>query len=204
MSEPEPPKRNSLLRVGLELGIAALVVVAPLPVPAMIPLLLLTMLALGLRGQSFADVGLDATNALPTIVGGFALGVGVATALFFIAGPMPGSDFLGVEGNGRQLLAIVLISAAMAMVSEMVFRGYIIHRMKQAWGDSGVVAGVLAGALLSALAARPDTVTEGLGVLVFSAGYALLYLASKHKLLLPFVVHFAIDGHGAVIEYLGL
>lgn len=197
-------KENSILRVALELGVAVGLLLVPLPVPAEIPLLLLAMLALGLRGQSFADVGLDGTKGLPTAVGGIAVGIAVATTLYFSVGPSPGSDYLGVEGNARQLIAILMISAAMAMVSEMVFRGYLIHRMKQAWGETGVAVGVLSGALLSALATQPDTMTEGLGVVIFSIGYALLYLASKHKLLLPFAVHFAIDGHGAVIEYLGL
>ena len=123
---------------------------------------------------------------------------------FVIAGPVPGGELLLVEGNGRALLAALLVGAATAMVSEMVFRGYVIHRMQSALGKFGVPLGVLVGGVLSALAHHPDTLAEGIGVLVFSTGYALLYLATKHKLLLPFAMHFAIDAHGVIIEYLGM
>ncbi len=196
--------KGTAVAIAIELALALAVVLLPIPVPAMILLLAAVTIALGLRGLSFVDLGLDAERWQIVLPAGLLLGGLVASVLFAIAGPVPGGDLLLIEGKGRALLAALLVGAAMAMVSEMVFRGYVIHRMQSAWGDFGVPAGVLVGGVLSALVSRPDTIAEGIGILVFSTGYALLYLATKHKLLLPFAMHFAIDAHGVFIEYLGI
>ena len=203
MAEGKGNTRTAVVIV-IELAIALAVVMLPIPIPAMILLLAAVMVALALRGLSFVDLGLDAERWQVMVPAGLLLGGLVAAILFAIAGPVPGGEMLLVEGNGRALLAALLVGAATAMVSEVVFRGYVIHRMQPALGKIGVPVGVLIGGVLSALVSHPDTLAEGFGILVFSTGYALLYLASKHKLLLPFVMHFAIDAHGVIIEYLGM
>lgn len=193
--------RRSSIRLVAELGTALLLVLLPLPVPALLPLLILASISLAARGGSFGELGLSVEGAASRLVLGLCLGAAVASALHVVTGPAS-SDIMLLRGNRRVLVSGLLLAAASGVATEMVFRGYLIGSMHQEWGQRGASLGVLLGALLSALALQPETLVAGLGALILALGYGLFYLAGGRNLVLPIAVHVAVDAHGLVVEFL--
>jgi len=183
-------------------GMGALLLV-PLPIPAMIPLVILASIALELRGLGWSQIGLQGSAPLRDSVSGLMLGVLVAGVLALAFGRAGGSDFLLISGNARALIAALLVTLALSAVSEMLFRAYVIASAVRVWGPSGARGGVLIGAVLSTIAMQPTTAVAALASFVVALGYAAFFFASGRRLLLPITVHFAFDGYPIVLEYFG-
>jgi len=187
-----------------ELAAAGVLLLLPLPIPAMIPLVILASIALELRGLGWNGVGLNAENALRDGLTGLLLGLLVASLLpLAVGGGGSGSDFLLLDGNGRVLIAALLLALALSAASEMLFRGYVITAATRIWGANGTIVGLLAGALVSTMALQPTTIGEAFGSFLLALGYGAFYLASGRRLLLPIAVHVTVDGYPIVVEFLG-
>lgn len=186
-----------------EILVAGVLLLLPLPVPAIIPLVILASIGLELRGLGWSQVGLDGENARRDCLAGCAIGLLVAIVVPLAVGPA-GSKFLLLAGNQRALISALLLTLALSAAHEMLFRGYVIASATRIWGASGASVGLLVGASLSTIALQPTTVGEALGYFLVSLGYGAFYYASGRRLLLPILVHFVVDGYPIVVEFIGV
>jgi membrane protease YdiL (CAAX protease family) len=186
----------------LELAAMALLLLVPLPIPALIPLLVGATLDLSLRGRSWAAVGLGGKDFGRHCLLGAAIGLAVASVLYFVASASTSSTLL-LEGNTSALLPALLLAAAWSAATEMVFRGFVIGSMHHLWGSRAALVGVFVAGLFSALATGPSSSMAAMGALLYGVGYGLLYLAGRRSLALPMAAHMAIEMHTAVVEFGG-
>ena len=187
----------------VELGLAALIALLPLPIPPLLVLVLLASVSIALRGGSWLDTAPgDRAGARAHIGLGLVIGTALAILLHVLIGAGSVSMLL-VHGNQRALVAGLLMALATSVASEMVFRGYVIDSMEKAWGATGARMGVIVGALLAVLVASPSTVSAAAGTFVLGLGYALLYLAGRKSLALPIAVHLSLMAQPLIYEFAG-
>ncbi len=209
-------------RAGLELAaVAALLGWLPsltLPVPGVVVLLAAASLSVWLRGQSWERLGLEGgpdlglhilTGAvLGTLV--FAVSMGLwAPALEAASGHAVEFNLLPeARGNAIVLVSALLLVWAGAWAAEMVFRGYLLRRVEDAFG--GGAAATAVAVAISALAYGWFAATTGeygslplrfVGAAVMGVGYGLLYFAGGRRLALPIVFHGAFETTNLVLIY---
>tara|TARA_R110002096_G_scaffold433887_2_gene653770 strand:+ start:78653 stop:79270 length:618 start_codon:yes stop_codon:yes gene_type:complete len=198
-------KKNTVISnvtFAIEMLVMVVLLVLPLPVPALIPLVVLASVALEVRGLGWSHVGLQGKHAARDSATGLVLGLLVASLLPLAVGQAAESDFLLLQGNGRALVAALLLTLALSAASEMLFRGYAIAAATRVWGDSGAIAGLLVGAVSGTIATQPASAGAALGAFVIGLGYGLLYFASGRRLILPITMHFVVDAYPIVLEFL--
>ncbi|MEM9489891.1 MAG: hypothetical protein AAGC55_12150, partial [Myxococcota bacterium] len=131
--------RGSAVLAVAELIVLLTVSVLPLPVPVLIPLLAVAALSLWLRGLGFADAGLAADQRTGIafaagLVGG-AIAVAVAAWLLgpavqaVIGRPVDFNVLPPLRGNSELLVQAMILAWAGAAAAELVFRGYLLHRL---------------------------------------------------------------------------
>jgi len=146
--------------------VAAVIAAAcvPLPVPAVLPLLLVAAVSLSARGKSLRW-------------GTFGAGVGAlagATALI-VAELVTGgwSEAPIVRGSAGQAIAVGVLAACVAAAYEMVLRGWIVERVRELGGH--VVLAVLVGAIAEAMI-TPGGMGVRIGAGLFGIGLGWMYV----------------------------
>ncbi|MCC6603291.1 MAG: CPBP family intramembrane metalloprotease [Anaerolineae bacterium] len=172
------------------------------PISTTIPLLLFAWLSLRLRGKRWRDVGWQRPFALGKTTLIALLAACVMQAVSFLVVIPTISQLTGdeidlslldqLDGNvGMLLIGLLLIWTLAAVGEELVYRGYLLNRLADLFGN-GAVGLILALLLSSALfgfvhayqgvVGMVDTFINGL----IAGG---LYIASGRKLWLPILYH---------------
>src|SRR5258708_26498264 len=152
----------------LEIAVVIVAALAPLPelLPAVAPLVVAAMLSRALRRRGWAEVmhG-DTTSALVGAAAGLAaLGIALAIGTPALEAALDlaieWSRFAIVRGNASQLFAVIVYVAAIAIVSELVLRGWLGERVLE-FAPAQRVLAVLLGAIAEA-ALQPGAATARL------------------------------------------
>jgi len=211
--------RGSRRAAGLELLIVPLLLglrAAGVMAKPKLPLLLLGWLSMWLRRVGWRQVGLSRPRSWPStvvtaIVVGLAynaLDIGVLIPLLhrLTGEPLDLTAFASLKGD---LGTLLLLSAASwisaAFPEEMLYRGYILNRLADAFGRTaaGWTAGATLVALAFGLAHHGQGVTGVLDNVLAGLVFAVLYFASGRNLWLPILVHGIVDTTSVILLYLG-
>jgi membrane protease YdiL (CAAX protease family) len=143
------------------------------------------------RRQSLKDLGL-AIHADTKLVVPLGLFLGTVAALVLsLAGFENRLDPSSPEAEWQRSAAAILLLWARAFAQEIVFRGFVIDRMR-AVGQKSSIAVALA-ALLAATVAFDGTPAGFASTAIQGVGYGILYFAAERNLLLPIAVHGAFE-----------
>jgi hypothetical protein len=166
---------------------AALVALALLPVP-MAPAVLLGVasVALWIRGASFS--GPPGAGPEPALIG---LAVGAAALLLSAAVAGPVLEAIAgravewyrepaIRGSAQGLIAVLVLTAAAAVASELAFRGWVAARVVGLWPRGGAMGAVAIAALAEAVVSRGSG-GERLGVLLLGLGTGALWAGSGRR-----------------------
>jgi len=146
--------------------VAAVIAAAavPLPVPAVLPLLLVAAVSLSLRGRSL-------------VYGTYGAGIGALAGLVALVAAelVTGgwSDYPMVAGSVAQTIAVGVLVGCTAAASEMVLRGWIVERVRELGGAP--IMAVLVGAFAEALI-TPGGLGVRIGAGCFGVGLGWMYL----------------------------
>lgn len=193
--------------LALELTAFAVLIAVPLPVPDFLLLLVLASISVWMRGCSWLDVGLRAENHIGRDIGiGLALGVGIGLALWQLFGLSLDLNVNPVIRGNLQLLitALVIGWVGGALVSEMVFRGYLFHRLRALFGEPhGTVIALGISAFAFGWYASDGSPPQLIGAMFAGFGYGWMMLA-RGNLVLPIAMHGAFESTLLVLTYLKL
>lgn len=205
--------RDRLLPL-VEIGAFAALIAIPLPVPTFIPLLVLASLSLWLRSASWGAM-VDSGEHLGTDVAfGVLAGVGAQLALWLVFGSALDLNTMPVvRGNFTVLVTALIITwVGAAIAGEMLFRGYLIDRVRSALGALGgefadpdspgaVTLATMVAALFFGWHVADGSVHTFLGGTLAGLGYGVLYWTRK-SLVLPIAVHAGFESTILVLNYL--
>jgi membrane protease YdiL (CAAX protease family) len=169
-----------------------------LPVPAQIPLLVVAMISMAVRGKRWEDrFGADGFRFLLGAVTGAAaliLSLVVVGPLVEARGAMLGwSHHALVRGKPDALVMYVIIVAATSIATELVLRGWILERVRDVSpGKVALVASVGMTALVEAVFTG-DTGYSSLGAALFGVALSGLYLATGRSLVAPIAARVTFD-----------
>jgi uncharacterized protein len=180
-------------------------------------LLALGWLSLRIRDVRWADLGLARFRNWPmTLAIGAGAGTGMELLDLFVTKPLEVrvlgrppdlSDFLALVGNPKLfLLALVAVWVVAALGEELVWRGYLLNRVAELFGNTR--ASWVASVLLVSAAFGFAHANQGLSGIV-QEGFsglllALLYLACGRNLVVPIVAHGVTDTIDVVLIFTGL
>ena len=188
-----------------ELVVVLACAIAPLPVPAQLPLLVMAMISLGLRGQTWAErvrFGRD-----PLVVGA---ATGVAALVLALAitpwiergagSLVQWSSVAAVRGKPEMFLVFALITTVMGLAAEMVLRGWVLERVRTLGpGRTGPIAGIAIAAVVEAVfTSEPGAPAFG----SFLVGVALgtMYLAAGRNLVVPVAARVCFEVGALVVQ----
>lgn len=224
MANPPPstPLRGRLgallhkpLVLGAELLLAVLVVLTLNN--AVIYLFLLGWLSLWLRRSGWKPIGLTRpAHWGKTLLAG--IGLSLVYQLFSIGLLVPLlhrlthttldlSQFDAVRGSvGNLLVWLVIVWVLAAFGEEMVYRGYLLNRLADLWGQTqfGWGASVLISSLLFGSVHLYQGLAGVVETFVFGMVLAALYTLTKRNLWLPIIFHGMVDTIGFLLIFLGL
>ena len=183
-------------------SILALRAVGLLPITTTIPLLVVGWLSLWLRRSGWREIGMARPASWGWIVP-LGIGLGIALAALDVAVVLPwlervagGSLDLGmldsVRGNLPDLLFYLTATWTLAAFGEeMVYRGYLLNRLVDAFGRSepGWALGVIIMSLLFGLVHDFMGVAGVVFAILDAMLLSVLYLASGRNLWLPAIAH---------------
>lgn len=204
----------------VEIAAFAAIVVADalgvVPLTQTIFLLPLIWLLLRWRGEAWSTIGFSWPPAAGRLIAIGAL-AGLAMELFAVYVTTPWisglfgvepdySEFRGLQGNVRLLLLFIALSWLLAAIGEEVcFRGFLMKRLAQVFGE-GQAAWIVSLLLSSALFGWGHTeqgisgwIQEGLSGLLLG----VLFLMTRRNLLAPIVAHGVSNTLAFVLIYLG-
>ena len=121
--------------------------------------------------------------------------------------PMDLSQFDSVRGSMPNLVAyIILVWLLGAFLEEMIYRGYVMNRFADLFGDkrAGWITAVLASSALFAIGHINMGLPSVLENFVFAVVFAGLYLGARRNLWLPIIAHGFYNTLGLVLIYLGM
>ncbi len=196
--------------------IPALWVLLPLP-RTIIPLLLLAWLSLWLRQRGWGNVGLRHPESwLLTCSTGIAIAAAAAILGYTVVNPMllrltgeaaTANGLALLRGNLLAFLALLAFTWPLAAVAEeMVYRGYVLNRLADLFGQSRLGWGislVLSAAMFSLAHGQYSLqfiVTSSLMGLVEGGSYLL----SRRNLWLSIIVHGVANTIGFTLAFLGI
>ena len=202
----------------IALEVVFLILLMVLPVPGRtIWLLLAGWLSLWLRRRSWRNVGLSRpARWRHTLLAGIAIGaiyqlfsIGIVVPLLYrLTDTAPDlSQFASLRGNLANLLLWLTLSWSLAAFGEeMAYRGYVLNRLADLFGNSqlGWAVGLGASALFFGLGHIYQGIAGVLETFVFGAFLACLYLVTKRNLWLPIIVHGVNDTIGFGLIFFGL
>lgn len=214
------PPRRSILRPVIEVVLFVAVVVADayglVPISQTIFLLPLIWAMLKLRGERWSDIGFTRPDRFGwSILVGVLAGVLMELFAVYVTTPWI-STFFGVEpdyselkdirGNLTLLFLFLVLSWTLAAVGEeLCFRGFLMKRLAQVFGESRVAwaASLLLSSVLFGWGHTEQGVSgwvqEGLSGLLLG----ILFLSAKRNLAVPIVAHGVSNTLAFVLIYLG-
>ena len=189
-----------------------------LPLPrTIIPLLLLAWLSLWLRQRGWGDVGLRRPKSwFLTFSLGIAIGGSIEILGYTVINPVllrligeaaDPRDFSILRGNLPAFLTLLAFTWPLAAVAEeMVYRGYVLNRLADLFGQSRLGWGI--SLMLSAVMFSLAHGQYGPRFIVTSSLMGLVeggsYLLSRRNLWLPIVVHGMSNTISLALLFLGL
>ncbi|KPK47507.1 MAG: hypothetical protein AMS22_16510 [Thiotrichales bacterium SG8_50] len=120
--------------------------------------------------------------------------------------PFDMSDLRRVPGNMPNLIAYIIIGWLLgAFLEEMVFRGYMINRFVDLFGNKqiGLTVGALVGSILFAIGHLNLGIASVVETFLFSLAYSALYLTAGRNLWLPIISHGIYNTTFFVLLYFG-
>lgn len=185
--------------------------------PAIFVLFPFGWLSLVLRKSGWRDVGLSRQVDWPRTIG---IGViaGAANALIATGliqplvyrlggGQEDLSQYASIQGNVPVLIVWILIGWVLgAFVEEMIYRGYLLNRFTDLFGQNrlGWTVGLLASSAFFALGHAYLGISGVVQVFAEACFWAALYLAGRRNLWLPVIGHGVTNTIGFVLMYFGL
>jgi membrane protease YdiL (CAAX protease family) len=176
---------------------------------------LLTALLLGVRQRSFAGIGFRRPDSWPrTLLLGLGLGVGLQFVFVLLIDPLVEkltgtvvdiSTLDGMRGHVVNYLIMLVIGWVVGgFLEEMLFRGYLLKRLKRVFGDGGVAVGL--AILLPAIAFGMAHSYQGFAGMVSTGLVGLIlgiiFVANGYNLWLPILVHGSLDMAGLTLIFL--
>ncbi len=215
----DSPKLN-IFRLVLEIAIFIAVVVADayglIPITQTIFLLPLIWVMLRLRGERWSEIGFARPDGFwRFVVVGVLAGVLMELFAVYVTTPLI-SGFFGVEPNYSELkdirgnltllfLFIGLSWTLAAFGEEICFRGFLMKRLAQVFGESrvGWIVALLLSSVLFGWGHTEQGVSgwiqEGLSGLILG----ILFLSAKRNLVFPIVAHGVSNTLAFVLIYFG-
>ncbi len=216
----ESPLRDQKLLVAAEMAavvlIPALWGLLPLPRTIM-PLLLLGWLSLWLRRLGWRDVGWRHPESwLRTLGFGIAIGASAEILGYTVVNPMllrltgeaaTANGLAFLQGNLPAFLVLLAFTWPLAaVVEEMVYRGYVLNRLADLFGQSRLGWGI--SLMLSAVMFSLAHGQYGPRFIVTSSLMGLIeggsYLLNRRNLWLPIIVHGMSNTISLTLLFLGL
>jgi len=215
-------RRVSVMWAAVELGLAALIIVAGLrgyvPLSSTPFLLVVAVVFLWWRGPGWRAIGLRRpSNARFAIGLGIAVGVGYQFLGLYliepllarvISGELPDvTQFRSLIGNEALLVFWLAMSWTLAaFMEEMVYRGWLMNRLAEllrfstnGWIAAALVSSVLFG-VVHLYQGPSGIIATGLSGLVF----ACVYLATNRNLWASILAHGSMDTVGFLMIYFGV
>lgn len=204
----------------IEAALVLVACVAPLPVPAAVPLLVVASFSLWLRGRSWAEVtkGPAQFAAIGAAAGALALALALALGTPAIEAitdyAVQWSMQPVVRGNVATFAIVAVIVAASAAASELVLRGWIVERvlgLPRARNRRGAeraselelrrhrILAVIVGALAEALLAD-GSVAMRIGAGLFGLGLGWMYIAGGRSVVAPICARLAFSLGALALE----
>ncbi|HEY5921287.1 MAG TPA: CPBP family glutamic-type intramembrane protease [Kofleriaceae bacterium] len=174
--------------VPIEVAIVVGAALVPLPVPAVVPLLVAASISLWLRGRSWAGVvkGPALYAAIGAVAGGLALGLALVVSTPLLEAitdyAVQWSMYPIVRGSGAQAIMVAIVVGISAVAAELVLRGWLVERVLELRGHP--VLAILAGAIAEAVVSDGD-LTMRLGAGIFGIGLGWMYVASGRSVVAP-------------------
>ena len=189
-----------------------------LPLPrTIIPLLLLAWLSLWLRQRGWGDVGLRRPKSwFLTFSLGIAIGGSIEILGYTVINPVllrligeaaDPRDFSILRGNLPAFLTLLAFTWPLAAVAEeMVYRGYVLNRLADLFGQSRLGWGI--SLILSAVMFSLAHGQYSLRFIVTSSLMGLIeggsYLLNRRNLWLPIIVHGVSNTISLTLVFLGI
>jgi hypothetical protein len=175
--------------VSLELAALLAVALVPMPIPRALPLFAVASISVWARGKAWVYVlrgpaqraWIGAAAGLGALVLALLAGTPVVEALTGRSVQWPA--FAMVRGNSAQLLAVIVVVGALAVVTELALRGWIVERVLELAPGRRALA-IAAGALAEALLVEGDVLVR-LGAALFGAALGWMYVAGGRNAVPP-------------------
>lgn len=179
--------------------------VLPLPVPAQLPLGVVAVVSYALRRERWENrFGFD----------GFRLGLGIGTGacalvlalvaispLLTARGAMVAwAEHAMVRGKPDAVVMVVIVVAATAVATELVFRGFILERVRPLVGGRGATAVALAISACVEATVMGGGSARVFGAALVSVALGGLYLATGRSLVAPIAARVTFDVGVVVLE----
>ena len=211
---------NSRWLVLIDIALVVLVFIADeqgwIPVSKTPFLLLLGWISLRARGRRWRDLGFSRYRTWTATVGlGLALGAISETFQLLVTQPIlagwlgkqPDLDEFRILHHNipMSLVALALTWSLAAFGEEMVWRGYLMHRIADLFGRGGLswVVSTLVVSAAFGLAHGYQGLTGVLTEALAGLWLALIYLATRRNLAVPIIAHGIQDTIDVVLLYLG-
>ena len=201
-----------LLVVPLLLGLHAINV---LPKPKL-PLLLFGWFSMWLRHVAWRQLGLSRpANWLKTAGAATLIALAydfldirlILPVLHRLTGePLDLAAFTSVKGDTRMLMMFIAASwISAAFPEEMLYRGYVLNRLSDVFGQrrTGWIVSAIFVCLLFGVAHHAQGITGILDNVIAGVLFVTLYFAARRNLWLPILVHGMIDTTSVVLLYSG-
>lgn len=197
-----------------ELLLVGVIISIGFPVSVVLPLLVAASASLWLRKSSWIDVGLDIDDDTLKVAGiGLVLGAAAQFLTLLIVKPelenLAGravelNHLPPLRGNAGILVNSILLTWATVLAAEMVFRGFLIHRVAELVKDKVVAhgVGVVISAGLFAWVVGGGRLEGIVGGFIAGLGYGYLYLACGRRLVLPIAFHGAFETVNLIFIYM--
>jgi uncharacterized protein len=212
--------RLKQFRFAVEIALFVAVVVADsyglVPLSGTVLLLPLVWVLLRLNGEGWPEIGFKKSESLTrVIVIGVVAGVCMELLAVYLTTPLISgyfgvepdySPFKAIRGNLTMLLLFLVLSWTLAAFGEEIcFRGFLMKRLAQVFGESHP-AWVIALILSSVLFGWGHTeqgisgwIQEGLSGMLLG----ILFLATKRNLVVPIIAHGVSNTLAFILIYLG-
>ena len=169
------------------------------------------------RKSGWRDVGQSRKgNCSRTI--GIGVTAGVVNALFALwlieplvyrlgGGKEDVSQYASIQGNVPILIVWILIGWVLgAFVEEMIYRGYLLNRFTDLFGQNGAgwTIGLLASSAFFALGHAYLGISGVVQTFIEACFWAVLYLGGRRNLWLPVIGHGVTNTIAFILMYLGL
>lgn len=197
-----PRERRGILP--FEVAVVLAIGLAPLPVPAVVPLVVAASVSLWARGRSFGDVikGPRAYAAIGALAGAAALALAVLIATPLVerltAGAVQWSMYPIVRGSVNGLVTVAILVGVGAIAAELVLRGWIVERVLELSRGNAMLA-VLVGAFAEAIVVG-GSLDARLGAALFGIAMGWMHVAAGRSALPPIAARVTFSVGAVLLE----